>query len=277
MRSQIAEKLALEHQPVAIMWTDEKPEGTVGFKPGKWGCVMWLLATAAKGQAAALSRDTYGCWGGGVGLGFGNRYTAFPGGIECFHLFLSTGNHAWERGKGVARQIEGFVSKEFLEDFLNGEGYFKSPELVQDFLERMPIMEIPSNWVVLKPFGQVQLGEEEPRVVVFLANPDQLSALVILANYGRRGVENVIIPYAAGCQTIGIFPYREIQQDPQRAVVGLTDISARLNLRKRLGKDLFTFSVPWKMFQEMEGNVLGSFLERRTWRALLPGGGANEG
>ncbi|MGQ9858792.1 MAG: hypothetical protein ACUVS3_08900 [Thermodesulfobacteriota bacterium] len=40
MRIQIAEKLALEHQPVAIMWTDEKPEGAVGFKLGKWGCVM---------------------------------------------------------------------------------------------------------------------------------------------------------------------------------------------------------------------------------------------
>jgi len=27
--------------------------------------------------------------------------------------------------------------------------------------------------------------------------------------------------------------------------------------------------VPFRMFQEMEGNVAGSFLERDTWRALL--------
>jgi len=101
-----------------------------------------------------------------------------------------------------------------------------------------------------------------------LAPPDQLSALVILANYGRPGTENVTIPYAAGCQTIGIFPYREAKSENPRAVVGLTDISARENLRKQLGRDLFSFAVPWRMFLEMEGNVKGSFLQRRTWKVL---------
>ena len=77
-----------------------------------------------------------------------------------------------------------------------------------------------------------------------MAKPDQLSALVILANYGREGTEHVTIPYAAGCQTIGIFAYKEARSENPRAVVGLTDISARANLRKQLGKDLFTFTVP---------------------------------
>ena len=34
------------------------------------------------------------------------------------------------------------------------------------------------------------------------------------------GNENVIIPDAAGCQTIGIAPYREAQSERPRAVVG---------------------------------------------------------
>lgn len=276
IKSQIAEKLRLEHQPVAIIWTDQRPEGALGFRPRKWGCVMWLLASAAKGKTAAFSKDTYGCWGGGVGLGFGNQYMAFPGGLECFYRFLSTGNEAWEQGKGVATRIKDFVTKEFLEDFLHGEGYLKSPQLVKDFLERMPLMEVPSNWVVFKPLSRVDPRKGEPKVVVFLVNPDQLSALVILANYGRQGTDNVTIPYAAGCQTIGIFAYREAQSDPQRAVVGLTDISARLNLRKQLGEDVLSFSVPWKMFQEMEANVEGSFLEKRTWRVLSSRHGAKE-
>jgi len=45
-------------------------------------------------------------------------------------------------------------------------------------------------------------------------------------------------------------------------------ISARVNLRKQLAGNLFTFAVPWKMFQEMESNVKGSFLEKQTWRVL---------
>ncbi len=113
---------------MAILWNDEKPEGAQEFKPGKWGCVMWMLAAAAKGKTVVFSKDTYGCWGGGVGLGFGNQYLAFAGGIECFYHFLSTGNEQWAKGKEVAKQIENFVTKDFLEDFLHGEGYLKSPE-----------------------------------------------------------------------------------------------------------------------------------------------------
>ena len=83
---------------------------------------------------------------------------------------------------------------------------------------------------------------------------------MILANYGRDTNENVIIPYAAGCQTIGIYLYREAATDLPRAIVGLTDISARTYIRQQLGDHLMTFAVPLKMFKEMEGNVEGSFL-----------------
>jgi uncharacterized protein (DUF169 family) len=268
MESRIAEALNLKYGPVAIMWTDEKPEEAGQFKEGKWGCVMWMLARAAKGKTAVFTKDTYGCWGGGVGLGFGNQYLTFPGGIECFYYFLSTGNEQWEQGKETAEQIKDFVSKDFLEDFLKGERYLKSPEMVKDFVDAMPMMEVPSKYVVFKPLSQVVPEKKQPEIVIFLAPPDQLAALVILANYGRQGTENVTIPYAAGCQTIGIFPYKEVQSENPRAVVGLTDISARENLRKQLGKDLLSFAVPWKMFLEMEGDVEGSFLQRRTWSIL---------
>jgi len=268
MESKIADALSLAYAPVAILWTDNKPEKAQGFKEGKWGCVMWMLAGAAKGRTAAFTKDTYGCWGGGVGLGFGNQYMSFPGGLECFNYFLSTGNAQWKRGQESAKQIESFVTKDFLEDFLHGEGYLQSPELVKNFVESMPIMEIPSKYVVFKPLKSLNVEKEQPEIIVFLVTPDQLSALVILANYAKEGTEHVTIPYAAGCQTIGIFPYKEAQSGNPRAVIGLTDISARKNIRKQLGKDLFTFAVPWKMFLEMEGDVPGSFLEKRTWRTL---------
>ena len=67
-----------KYPPIAISWADEKPEGTMQFQEGKWGCVMWLAASAAKGRPAACDAATFGCIGGGVGMGFGDRYKSFP-------------------------------------------------------------------------------------------------------------------------------------------------------------------------------------------------------
>lgn len=269
MKSKIVDALNLKYNPVALVWTNKKPEDALQFKKGRWGCVVSMFANAAKGRTAVFDRETYGCWGGGVGLGFGNQYVNFPGGEECFCHFLSTGNKQWDTGKNVADKIEKYVGKEFLEDFLYGERYFKSPRLVKKFVNSMPIIDIPARYVVFKPLKDVDLNREQPVVIIFLANPNQVSALVILANYGRGDTDNVIIPYAAGCQTIGIFPYRETKSDNPRAVVGLTDISARENVKGVIGEDLLSFAVPLKMFQEMEDNVEGSFLQRRTWKALI--------
>jgi hypothetical protein len=81
-------------------------------------------------------------------------------------------------------------------------------------------------------------------------------------------MENVIIPWAAGCQTIGILPYREAKSGRPRAVVGLTDISARKYVRTLLGSEYLSFAMPWELYLQMEGNVEGSFLERHTWQSL---------
>lgn len=269
MKSKIAEAVGLRYAPVAVLTADSKPENALQFKKGKWGCVMFMFANAARGKSTAFDRETYGCWGGGVGLGFGNTYLHFPGGVDCFTYFLSSGNIRWEKGKQVGKALEGAAGKEFAENFLHGEGYVKRPELVEQWLRELPITEITSAYVLFKPLAEVDLDIEKPETVVFLANPDQLSALVILANYGREGMDNVIIPWAAGCQTICLLPFREAKSKKPRAVVGLTDISARKYVRTLLGSEYLSFAMPWEMFLEMEGNVEGSFLGRPTWRSLV--------
>jgi hypothetical protein len=76
--------------------------------------------------------------------------------------------------------------------------------------------------------------------------------------------------YAAGCQTIGIYPYREAKSAKPPVVVGLTDLSARVYVRKQLGDPhLMIFAAPFALFEEMEQNVPGSFLERHTWFSLM--------
>lgn len=268
MDSKIAAALNLKYHPVAVIRSDEKPEEALHFKKGKWSCVMFLFANAAKGKTASFDAETYGCWGGGVGLGFGNAYKDFPGGVDCFAHFLSSGNDQWEKGRQVANGVEQAAGKEFAEEFLTGERYVKNPELVKHWIDELPITESETRYVLFKPLARMDLSLEAPTTIVFVADVDQISALVILANYARQGMENVIIPWAAGCQTIGLLPFREAKSENSRAVVGLTDISARKYVRKLLGAEYLSFAMPWEMFLEMEENVEGSFLEKHTWLSL---------
>jgi uncharacterized protein (DUF169 family) len=270
MESLIAKAIQIKYQPVALLWSNEKPQGAMQFQNGKWGCIMWLVAHAAKGKSAVADAKTFGCFGGGVGLGFGNQYKNFPGGEDGFCHFLSDGNANNEGGKELAEKIKPFMHAEAYDNFLHGERYVKTPVLVGKFLESLPLTEIPEQYVIFQPLDTVDTKKEKPQTIIFFVNPDQLSALVVLANYGRGNNENVIIPYAAGCQTIGIYPYREAKSAKPRAVVGLTDLSARVYIRKQLGDNhLMTFSAPFALFEEMEQNVSGSFLERHTWQSLL--------
>jgi len=44
-------------------------------------------AAATKGKRAVFDRQTYGCFGGGFGLGFGNTYKDFPGASRGSAIF----------------------------------------------------------------------------------------------------------------------------------------------------------------------------------------------
>jgi hypothetical protein len=68
---------------------------------------------------------------------------------------------------------------------------------------------------------------------------------------------------------LGIYAYRELERERPRGLVGMIDISARKNVRATLGENALSFTAPWPLFQEMEANVEGSFLQRETWQALL--------
>jgi hypothetical protein len=269
MESRIAQHIQTKHFPIALIWSDEKPEGAMQFQEGKWGCVMWLAASAAKGKPAVCDAATFGCIGGGVGMGFGNCYQSFPGSEEGFCHFLSSGIKGWAGGAAVAEMVKPFMRDEVYDNFVHGERYIRSPKLVKRFLKALPMTQVPKRYVLFRPLADVDPAKEIPQTVIFFADPDELSALVILANYGRGNNENVIIPFAAGCQTIGIYPYREAKENRPRAVVGLTDLSARVCIRKQLGDNLLSFAMPLALFREMEANVEGSFLQRHTWQELM--------
>ncbi len=244
MHSRISEALALKYPPVAVLLTDARPERATQFKEGSWGCVAAMLRTATKGRTVVFDRKTSGCPGGGTGLGFGNCYVGFP-----IDRLLSTG------GKAELANDRAF-------DMGEGERFFESPEVAARWAAALPYREVPTEYVAAKPLDRVADGEAVS-LVLLLANPDQISALVTLAGFRRGGINDTISPWGAACQSI-LFAHAEAENDRPRGVIGFFDISQR----GKIDRELLSYTMPYSMYLEMESSVDDSFLSTTTWQKL---------
>jgi hypothetical protein len=247
MESRLQATVHLETEPVAVLYGDEMPEEAVKFPRGKWGCVVSMFVAASRGAVVAYDSKTHGCRMGGVSLCLRDRAAEPMGGLD---YYLSHG-----RGEGYPAD----------ERFPEGERYIKTPELAREFIDNLPPVEIPQPFVILKPVSKVDLAQDEPVLAAMFADPDQISALHFMANYDQPGIDNVIMPWGAGCHTLSAYPFHEAQSERPRAVVGCVDIS----VRKYFDSQKLSFTVPWAMFMRMEQNVPGSFLVRDSWQQLL--------
>ncbi len=271
IHSEIARAAGLSTEPVAIIWTDKKPVGALELKQGAWGCVMWLYAKVARdGRTAVFSRETIGCAGGAMGLGFGRPLEKHAArSEEGFCSFLSNGMEGAEDRKAYAAIVDRSFDAHHKKMLMEGERLMKSPAVVRQFLKNLPVYDIKEKYIVMKPLSLIR-DDETIRSVVFLADADQISALSLLANYHTGTLRDrvTVTGGAAGCQAMGVCTYVESDTENPRAVIGLTDIHARKEVRKLLGKDKLTFSVPYSLYVEMEKNVPGSFLESDEWKEL---------
>jgi len=246
MKSNIADAIKLQTSAVAVLLTDRKPEHAIQFKAGeaapghgRIGCVISMLKAAANGRTAVFDEDTCGCPGGAVGLGFRDHQFGY---IE---YFLSSGKQG---------EIEGEYRK-------------KTPELAREYLQSLPEVNLRARYVVMTPLEKVaDEAASEVALVIFLVNPDQLSALATLANFDRASNDNVITLFGSGCSSVVRQVLAEARSEEPKAVIGLTDISAR----QYLDKDVLSFSVPFNRFIEMEANVDISFLTKgEDWARIM--------
>lgn len=247
MRSTLAEKIALHTEPVAIMLTNTRPENALQFKEGGWGCVASVMVAASKGKTAVFDRTTFGCPGGGTGLGFGDQYERCNFAID--HLLA-----------GGSEEIAARMTRRT--HMAEGERFFRSPAIVRKWVGALPMTDVPFEFVVMKPLGAVAEGET-PELVVFMVNPDQLSALVVMTDYERGTGDSVVARFGGACQSI-LFGYAEARRERPRAVIGFFDIAQRL----RVGREMLSLTVPWALYREMEAAAAGSFLDLEDWRAL---------
>jgi hypothetical protein len=247
MRSPLATALGVKLAPVAICLVDERPVTGVQFTPGRMGCVASMLLAAARGRTVFFDRNTFGCPGGGAGLGFGDCYARMGFPID---RLLSTG--------GTAQLANGRSY-----DMGAGELFHRTPEVTRRWLAEFPFREIPAIYVVAKPLAEV--SEDHPITLVhWHVNPDQLSALVTLAGFERGTVETATAPWGAACQAIA-YAYAEAERPHPRGVIGFFDISRR----HQVEREILSFTAPYALHREMEAAVPDSFLCTDAWQRLL--------
>jgi uncharacterized protein (DUF169 family) len=176
----IENALSLKYPLLAIFYKKEPPAESKKQNPL---CVMSMLAEAAKGVTVTFSKGSCGCPGASSGFGLERHdHDAFPGGRECYFRFLSIGNKDWGQGQAVLEQLKASdAPKIMIEEFSEGEGFLNTPELVEEYGKNMPRVEPEGTCVVIKPLRDLS-PTEQPKVVAFLANPNQLAALVGLVN-----------------------------------------------------------------------------------------------
>lgn len=270
MKSITAEKARLAYTPVAVLWSDKKPEGALRIKPGAMTCIMPFFAQVlTKGKTAVFDRESYGCPGARAGLGFGNGYpdAFFGAGIEFMSAFFTKGAESSTNREAFCALANRIPERERAK-FLKGERLHKSTAKARRWMTKdLPITDITERYVIFTPLDKVT-EEERPVVVVFAADPLQLTGLITLVGAVREGIDPVIVPPMAACQQIGAYVYDQAKKEHPRAVLGYTDLSARESVGKTIPENMFTFAVPFSLYEEMEEEAKDGVFDGPIWKGL---------
>ena len=190
----------------------DAPE-TEPFKPliqPKMGeCVFSFYKKWRAGKTLHLTKSHYGCGGAGRWL-FG---------------------------------IEGRPRPDFISFLVDDEGLKASHELMEKWIDSTKTYHADNKHIFIGPLRENQW--DYLKSVTFFVNPDQLSALMIGAQYFSLPEDPppVIAPFGSGCMELLPFKDTEIAQ----ASIGSTDIA----MRQFLPPELLAFTVTKPMFKRL--------------------------
>lgn len=196
------------------------------IKPNSGECVFSYYQNWLAGETLHITKDHYGCGGAG-------RWMC---GIEI-------------------RSREDFIK--FLAD---EEGLKASRELMEKWIDSSQTYQADHAHLFIGPLKDHQW--EYLKSVTFFVNPDQLSALMIGAQYYSSPGDplTVIAPFGSGCMEL--YPF----QDPHipQAAIGATDIA----MRQHIPPDILAFTVTRPMFKQLCELDERSFLYKRFLKNL---------
>lgn len=115
------------------------------------------------------------------------------------------------------------------------------------------------KYLYMEKLENIDNNKEIEVVNIYPADLTNLTKLVGLSGYDRvANMDNVLTPFASGCQSVFTIPYHEKFKDNPKSVLGLSDQL----VRNFIPEDMVSFSVPSNRFVEMANYIEGSFLDK---------------
>jgi hypothetical protein len=271
MESATVRNLQPEFEPVAVVWSDTIPGNAFQFKKGKFGCILYLFAEAARrGRIAGGSRDSIACTGGRAALGFGIDFDASDELLDRYAATFSKGLRS-ARNQVAYRAYMEAARKSWRALYEYGERRHCSAELAKEWiLHGLPRYDIPHEYVLFKPLSLTN-PDENVRAVIFPVSPVELAGLVTLAGSVIPGTDPIQVPQGADCNSITSFAYAQADLAAPRAVLGMLGVDGREVMRKRFRDDTLTLTLPMPLFQRMEREADDCVFQTPSWKDLIGG------
>lgn len=218
--------------PIVFCYSDTMQDAEYVETSSRHRCLIADLAKVRRGASLAFDSDSITCSGG-------KRYLGFSSTIRPdFEYFLSC---------GIPGEME-------------GERYIRTPEQVKELMKEMPLASIDKKYILFRRWDHATPGDDI-QAVVFFAVPDVISGLFTLVNFDHGNGNGVIAPFGAGCASVVYHPMFENRKENPKAVLGMFDVSAR----PHVPKDVLTFAIPMKRFEQMVSYMDESFLITGSW------------
>jgi hypothetical protein len=157
--------------------------------------------------------------------------------------------------------IEGRSRENYLDFLVNTEGLKSSFELMDKWLDHTKPYKQEYQNILIGPLNPDRYSYLKS--ITFFVNPDQLSALMIGAEYNSSPEDPpaVVAPFGSGCmQMVALI---EDLSKPS-SIIGMTDIAAR----KYIPENLLAFTVTKPMFENLCKLDKRSFLFKSFWKEL---------
>lgn len=195
-------------------------------KQDKWACVFMFYKKWLDGHTLMIEKGNFGCGGAGY----------------------------WLCG------VETRTRENFIKFLVDDEGLKSSHELMNRWLDFRKPYQPDHPYLFIGPLKDDQYTYLKS--ITFYVSPDQLSLLILGANYnsGPDDPPPVVAPFGSGCSQMVQFDNLNIPQ----AVIGSTDIA----MRQYLPPDIMAFTVTKPLFEKLCYLDEKSFLYKPFWQNL---------
>lgn len=194
---------------------------------GKRACLFAFYQQWLQGKTLHLTAENYGC--GGCGTWLFNQQTR--------------------------------TRDEYIKFLADDEGLKASREIMAQWIDFQKRYQPQHGHILVGPL-KTELAAWV-KTITFLVNPDQLSLLLLGANYRHAPGQPVVVtaPFGSGCSEL--LPLFTDLARPQ-AIIGATDIA----MRQYLPPEMLAFTVTLPLFEQLCQLDDRSFLGKPFWQRL---------